>query len=51
MPSTNNRNEEGEGEGDEEEINDEEMIDIAENCLIKIAESLIAHNVSIKVLF
>ena len=27
------------------------MIDIAENCLIKIAESLIAHNVSIKVLF
>jgi hypothetical protein len=36
----------GEGE-DDEEIDDEEMIDIAENCLIKIAEALLAHNVSI----
>lgn len=27
------------------------MIDIAENCLIKIAEALIAHNISIWVLF
>lgn len=40
----------GEGEEDEE-IDDEEMIDIAEGCLIKIAEALLAANVSIKVLY
>ena len=37
----------GEGEGEGDEIDDEEMIDIAENCLIKVAEALLAHNVSI----
>jgi len=27
------------------------MIDIAENCLIKVAEALLQHNISVKVLF
>jgi len=27
------------------------MIDIAENCLIKIAEALIQHNISVRMLY
>lgn len=45
------QNPEAEGEGEGDEIDDEQMIDIAESCLIKIAEALITHNISIRVLF
>lgn len=43
---------EGEGEGDlDEEIDDEQMISIAENCLIRIAEELLDKKLTIRQLF
>lgn len=40
-----------EGEGMDQEIDDEEMIGIAENCLIKIAEELLNKKMTIRMLF
>jgi len=42
---------EAEGEGLDQEIDDEEMISIAENCLIKIAEELLNKKLTIRQLF
>ena len=40
-----------EGEGLDQEIDDEEMISIAENCLIKIAEELLNKRITVRQLF
>jgi hypothetical protein len=40
-----------EGEGLDQEIDDEEMISIAENCLIKIAEELLNKKMTVRMLF
>ena len=50
LPPEEQKQTDGEGE-DDEEIDDEKMIDIAEDCLIKLAEALLTHQVSIRQLF
>lgn len=47
---TNQRNMEGEGELDQE-ITDEEMIGLAENCLVRIAEELLNKKMTLRELF
>lgn len=48
----NEQNQQNEGEGElDEEIDDEQMIGIAENCLIRIAEELLAKKMTIRQLF
>jgi len=41
----------GEGDDLDEEIDDEQMISIAENCLIRIAEELLNKNITVRNLF
>jgi flagellar motor switch/type III secretory pathway protein FliN len=48
--NTNHQNMEGEGELDQE-ITDEEMIGLAENCLVRIAEELLNKKMTLRELF
>lgn len=50
-PATNRTTNSNEGENEDDYINDEEMIRIAETCLVRISDALNRQNISIQQLF